>query len=728
MSSSSLYEPEEDNEASDSDIETGNTEFTEPPSSSPPSRRTRLSSPPQLDGRSSSRPAQTRRRVSRMQMLEHLQTSLSKESVEAYSNLLTQTTDDYVESKPDSENYQSTQAGIVSWAPKEKEIFFNVLDRKGKDGIRDIASAIGTKSELEVQEYLRLLHRRLEWQHMKEQHSRAIVLGDVPAAEEVSSECCDVLDEYSKLLVLKEQQDEDVAGRQTHHDLWIIDRDKAELVEELESQDQKSTPSSSVYHTASLLNIPRWIRLSERLFMNFGGTRLEDNWVNIAYAGEAPAITADALAEFYTLTVSVTRRLIQSTLFFAMSRLRNMRDTGNSKAKVVKPRDVRTALDVLQMKRDGFDYWAGVARRCCLDVSDSRHRKGWKSVRLSHDEVEDMLSNRIPIDAESNRSTSRQRSESRMQGNTDGEYTDSDEDNASDSGSEFKPERSPVPSALLSTEVSSDKDELPSDPENQHAEQEDQRASCLGELELWEALHRPAPAFLIPTKEEDRDNKIRKPIGERKTQQELADWRERTLYRNDWEEYGHEVYDIYEEISEKRRKRRRLDESRDSSPVSVDGENNQTDGLRIEPTAGEYDEDVSPSEDDHEDIEMGESTAPGQTATNPQDEEEPEERDSGPEINHAQHKQTALNPNPNQKRMNELDSPSPANTNPGHRSPILTRRRRIQAELKQDEESSSSGSDDDLPAPREYPSSEQDDRDGMPLYSQPMSPADWPSD
>ncbi|KAB8266055.1 hypothetical protein BDV32DRAFT_114975 [Aspergillus pseudonomiae] len=558
---------------------------------------------------------------------------------------------------------------------------------------------------------------------MKEQHSRTIVLGDVPAAEEVSSECCDVLDEYSKLLVLKEQQDEDVAGRETHHDLWIIDRDKAELVEELGSQDQKFSPGSSVYHTTSLLNIPRWIRLSERLFMNFGGARLEDNWVNIAYAGESPAITADALADFYTLTVSVTRRLIQSTLFFAMSRLRNMRETGNSKAKVVKPRDVRTALDVMQMKRDGFDYWTGVARRCCLDVSDSRHRKGWKSVRLSHDDVEDMLSNRIPIDAESNRSTSRQRSESRMQGNTDGEHTGSDEDNASDSESEFKPERSPVPSAPLSAEVSSNEDELPSDSENQHAEQEDQRASYLGELELWKALDRPAPAFLIPIKE-DQDNTIRKPTGERKTQQELTNWRERTLYRSDWEEYGHEVYDIYEEISEKRRKRRRLDDPRDSSPVWVNGENNQTDGLRIEPTAGEYD---SPSED--EDIEMGESTAPGQNATTAQDEEDPtEERDSGPEINNTQRKQTTLSPSTNQKQANELDSPVPANTTPGHRSPILTRRRRIQAELKQDEASSSSSSDDDLPAPREYSSSVQDDRDGMPLYSQPMSPADWPSD
>ncbi|KAE8372176.1 hypothetical protein BDV26DRAFT_274627 [Aspergillus bertholletiae] len=723
MSSSSLYEPEEDDEASDSDIETGNTQFTEPPSS-PPSRRTRLSSPSQLDGKSSSKPAQISRNFSRVQMLERLKSSLSEESVEAYSNLLAQTANDFtsVESKVSGGNYQSTQTGIVSWSPKEKEIFFNLLDRKGKDGIRDIASAIGTKSELEVQEYLRLLHSGLEWQRADRQ-SRTIVLGDVPAADEVSNECCDVLDKYSELLVLKEQQDEDIAGRQRHQDLWIIDRDNAELVEELETQDQKSPANASVYHTSSLFNVPRWVRLSERLFMNFGGARLEDNWVNIAYAGEAPAITADALAEFNTLAVSVTRRLIQSALFFAMSRRRRMRE-GDSKAKVVKAQDVRTALDVLNMKRDGFDYWAGVARRCSLDVSDSRHRKGWKSVRLSHDEVEDMLFNRVPIDAESNRSTSRQRVESRIQGNTDGEYTDSDEDRASDNGSEFNPEHPLVASAPLSQDTPNDEEELLLDSENKHAEQEDQKASCLGELEIWKAMGRPAPNFLVPTKEEDHEDTTL-PIGERTTKQEFADWREKTVYRSDWEEYGHEVYDIYEEISEKRRKRRRLDDSCDPSSLSIDGENNQTDGLEMEPTTSH--EHLDSSEDDHENIKMDVSTAPDQN-TIPQDEDGPSENPyPNPEINNTQHKQTT-NPKSHQKQADESDLLSPESTKPGYRSPILTRRRRIQAEPEQGEESASSGSDDDLPAPREYPSSEQDDIDGMPLYSQPMSPADWPSE
>ncbi|KAE8352171.1 hypothetical protein BDV28DRAFT_135560 [Aspergillus coremiiformis] len=728
MSSSSLYELDEDDEASDSDIEVGNALFRVPHSSLP-SHRIRSPSTPQLDGVLSSKRVQKSKRVSRMQMLERLQTSLSKQSVGAYSDLLVQTANDdaSVESKVGSGKYQSTQAGIVIWTSKEKEIFFNTLDRKGKDGVRDIACAIGSKSELEVREYIRLLHSRLEWQHLVDQHSRTVVLGDVPAAEEISGECCDMLSKYAKLLALQEQQDDDVAGRHKHHDMWIIDREKAQLLEDIESQDENLSSCSSVYHTAGLLNIPKWIRLSERFFMNFGGPRLEDNWVNVAYADESPAMTAEAIEDFYALTISVTRRLIQSALFFAMSRMRNMRETGNTKAKVVKSRDVRAALDVLKMNRDGFDYWVGLARRCNLDVSDFRHRKGWKSVCLSHDEVEDMLSGKTPIDTESNQSTSRQRSESRLRGDTDGDHTDSNE-GGSDSDGESEFEHTPTP--LSSPEVSGDEEEFLSDFEDKHAEQEDQKASCLGELELWKALDRPAPAFLVPMKQESQEDKSRKPVGERKTKQELVDWRERTLYRSNWEEYGHEIHDIYEELSENRRKRRRLDNSRNPSPSVVDDYDEQIDEVNIDSTPDEDEqianEDITPAEDNHEDMGMGDSTIPNQNPTLSRHEDPNfQESDSDPNVNSSQqHDQTKTDPNSNQ----QSNPSSPVNKNNlEYRSPILTRRRRMKAESKQDE-GVSSNSDEDLPALRRYPSSGQDDTDSMPLYSQPMSPADWPSD
>jgi hypothetical protein len=667
--------------------------------------------------------------------------SIGKESVEAYSNLFAQTANNHasVDTKSNGENHQSTQNGIVIWTSREKEILFNILDRKGRNGIPDIARAIGSKSELEVQEHLRLLHRGLEWQHQKDRHSRTVILGDVPAAAEISSECCNMLDEYAKHLALREQQDENVAGRKKHHDMWIIDRETAELVDEqVESQEENLPTSSSVYHTAGLLNIPRWIRLSERLFMNFGGERLDDNWVNVAYADETPSVTADAFADFYALTVSVTRRLVQSALFFAMSRLRNMRETGNHKARVVRSRDIKTALDVLNMKRDGYDYWAGLARRCSLEVSDVRHLKGWKSVHLDHDEVEAMLSGEIPFDTEWVQSTSRQRSESRVGSETDGGHTADTVEYDSDSGSEYEPEHSPIPSTRSSPEVSGGE----GDPEDEHAEQIDQKVSCLEEAELWKALSRPAPAFVIPIKEEGQDNKPRKPIGERKTVQDLVDWREKTLYRSDWEEYGHEVYDIYEEISEERRKRRRLNISGDQPPSSNDGIDNQANEASISSISNKdgqnhHNEDIDPSEGENESMEMDDPSAPDQDPTIHQDEDQGSEVSrSDSRSRNPQHKyQSQSSPKPDQQQTHGSDASSaPASptkeNNIGYRSPILTRRMRIKVDRKKEEEANlSSSSDDDLPrARRRYSSSSEDDRNGMPLHSQPMSPTDWSSD
>ncbi|KAF7592220.1 hypothetical protein BBP40_000491 [Aspergillus hancockii] len=735
MSSSSLYEPEEDDEASDLDVDTGITQAVAPPSSFP---RTRWSSLPGPDRRSTSkRPPKLKRRT-RTQALEELQLSMSKESVEAYSSLFTHTQDDHssIETKTGGENHQSTQSGIVIWTSREKEILFNILDRKGKDGIPDIARAIGSKSELEVQEHLRLLHRGVQWQHQNDRHSRTIILGDVPAATEMSIECCDMLDEYAKHLALREQQDEDVAGRKKHHNMWIIDRDTAKLVnEQIKSQDKNLPSSSSLYHTAGLLNIPNWIQLSEHCFMNFGGDRLEDNWVNMAYANETPSVTADALADFYALTVSVTRRLIRSALFFAMSRLRNMRETGNPKAKVVRSRDVKTALDVLGMKRDRYDYWVGLARRCRLEVSDFRHRKGWKSIHLDHDEVEAILSGEMPFDTESNRSTSRQRSESSGGSETEGEYTAVNSEY--DSGSELKPESSPGSSTLSSPEVSDNEEEYSIDLEDAHAEQLDQKSSCLDEAEVWKALGQPAPASVVPVTEEDKVNQLSRPVGERKTAQDLVDWRGRTIYRSDWEEYGHEVYDIYEEISEQRRKRRRFNISRDQSPSSNDGIVNQSNEVIIDPIFNKVgqnpDDEIHPSEDNHEGMEMDDPSAPDQDSAVPQNEDHGSETsgsDSQPKS--MQHKQQPqCNPISGQKQTNGSDASSapasPTKNNIGYRSPILARRRRIKVDPKQeDEEANSSSSDDDLSLARRKrdSSSSEDDKNGMPLHSQPMSPTD----
>ncbi|RHZ65948.1 uncharacterized protein CDV56_104353 [Aspergillus thermomutatus] len=576
MSSSSVYEPDDDEEASDSDIESRypDTKFA---ASSPPIQDFERLNSAESEDPDTPEVIPRATKGTRAQILDTLRTSLGIGCVDAYTAEFAEAVNDTVPSNVGSENYNATQNGVAIWTSEEKEILFSMLDRKGKNGAAEIAQAISSKSELEVQEHLKLLHRGLERQHLRDPHSRTIVLGEVPAALEISHECCKALDDYAELLALEEQRAEDVAGRKLHQKVWIVDREIAEMVEkQLEERDETPLPGSSVYVTAEFFNLNKWIRLSERFFMNAGGPRLEDNWLNVACADETPSITADALADFYALAISVTRRLVHSTLFFAMSRLRNMRETGNRKARIVRSRDVKTALNVLNMPQDRFDFWVGLARRCSLQVADLRHKKGWHSELLDYDEVEDILSGKVPVDASLDaRSASRRRSESRAP-----HVTIEDDENESDVYSSA--------SSVLSSPETTPIDEPSVHFEDEHAEEIDQVNNASEEMRLWRLMGQPVPSGVSSlASNTEQGSKLRKPIGERKTKEDLVDWRDRTLYRSDWEEYGHDIHDLYEDLSENRRKRRRIERRTvtQESPVSIAsdrdhemGDNNDSQG------------------------------------------------------------------------------------------------------------------------------------------------------
>ncbi|PYI27431.1 hypothetical protein BP00DRAFT_429338 [Aspergillus indologenus CBS 114.80] len=551
----------------------------------------------------------TRKSTTRASALENLQSALPRNAVDIYADVLRQITDDDTPdlADPDAEKYNSTQNGVVVWNPQEKGVLYRILDRKGREGIREAARRLGSKSEIEVQEHLRLLQNGLQKRHMKQSHSRTIILADVPAATEISNQCHRTLDQYAELLRLEEQQDEVVAGRLQHHDFWVIDHEKAleldrraktekadrraraedpdhriaedentanqkaeitngrgsedlgtgTLDEQPHSPDKDVHDRSSVHLTASLFKMENWVHLSERFFMNSGGTRLDDNWRSLSFADETPSLTADAFADFYALAVSLTRRLVQSSLFFADARLRKSQDDGRERAREVRTRDIRTALDVLNMKRDSSEFWVGLARRLSLDVVDNRHVKDWKSIRMDYDEVEDILSGKLPLPSQSDsiaRSISRGR---------DGIQVVDDQD--SDGGDDIEPPLSGQPILRECLEESL------VDSEDEYAEQVDREASRAEESNLWELVGRsPPPTSLYGHAETDglgeRDSRQMKPeprkrpIGQRKSMDDLFDWRDRLHYRSEWEEYGHDAFDLQDEILENRNKRRCLEQ------------------------------------------------------------------------------------------------------------------------------------------------------------------------
>lgn len=485
-------------------------------------------------------------RGTRSQALKSLRASLSDSSIESYRQFLHQTFKDKSDSREDK--FNTTQNGVVAWTPQEKRILFDVLDKKGRDGIREIAASIGSKSELEILEYIRLLQKGVRRQHFNDTHSRTAILGEIPAAPEIGEECCHSLDGYAEFLCLEEQREEDSAGKEKHKDLWIINKEVAERLEagnaDHESNmnvsetdqdlaidvnklsDEKFTPKLNVNSAAAFFKITKWILLSERFFMNFGGQRLEDNWVNVAFKGETPSMTADVLTEFYEIALAVTRHLIHATHFFASSRVLKSGKASRPSATVVRSFDVRRAARTLKMKTESSEFWVGLARRCSLDVEDRRHRKGWNPIPLDHDEVESLLSQKeLPQEPYGRVS----RNSSSIPGK--------DLDNiANDLSSEFVDEES-------------------SDPEDEHAEALDKQHNSAEELICWTTMGQSPPE--IPESEFPSNQIPTRPSGKRKTTEELADWRDRTLYRSEWEEYGYETEKIDSEL-ENRQKRRRL--------------------------------------------------------------------------------------------------------------------------------------------------------------------------
>ncbi|KAL2847431.1 hypothetical protein BJY01DRAFT_212528 [Aspergillus pseudoustus] len=476
--------------------------------------------------------------------LQALHSTLSPGSIVAYKALFEQQN----EPNTGTDKFTTTQDGIVIWTAEEKELLYQALDRKGKDEIQDIAAAIGTKSELEVQEYLRLLRKGVRRQHFNDATPRTAILGDIPAATEISDECSGLLEQHAELSCLTEQAEENVEGKLRYGRQWIVDQQTAEQLEAIfgtgneesavlaqarASEPQNGTESSSTLNApAELFNMTKWILLSDRLFMNFGGSRLEDNWANVAFENETPSITADAFTIFYDIALTVTRRLIHATHLFATSRVQRSGNFNRPTARVASSSDVRRAALTLNLKTDSSEFWIGLARRCSLNVVDERHKRGWNPVSLDHDEVENLLSRReLPKEP-------------------------------------YKPD---IPGLVSRRRSSSAATEMsidslgPESSEDEHADAVDRQNSAVDELLCWTVLGKSPPETL-ETRLSHKQTPPR-PVGKRKTMEELVNWRERTLYRDEWEEFGYETEYLGRDLNG-RRKRPRLTTLSPSPPRS----------------------------------------------------------------------------------------------------------------------------------------------------------------
>lgn len=300
-----------------------------------------------------------------------------------YLTLLNKDIDDAKEriiADPEHSGLSTAQLGMVTWTSTEKRLFFDALARLGKTDLPGISSRIETKSVAEVAQYIRLLEEGTRTRTTKTRD--AVIPAEIPAAAEISPQCSLALDAAADELSLRQQRYEEKREQQKWEEFpWNMTREAAIEIEDRPEERREAF--------ANLFNVPSWLRLSDRVFMN--ASFAENNWRYVDE--EPPSVRSTAFVDFHNLAVSVTRRIVSTTLFFAASRIEAKAGADSRTRSLVKRRDVVAAVESLGMARDSEDFWAKCARRLKLDVYDDDEPVSDEDgpSLLSFDEVEDRL-------------------------------------------------------------------------------------------------------------------------------------------------------------------------------------------------------------------------------------------------------------------------------------------------------------------------------------------------
>jgi RNA polymerase I-specific transcription initiation factor RRN5 len=316
---------------------------------------------------------------------------------------------------------QPSQIGVSFWTTKEKHNLFTVIQSHNPGDLAALSESIGTKAEPEIKAYILLLQEGVR--ELDAKATQQFGPADVPAAIETS---CDLLGAEENLAAVVEGRTkavEEAREKQKWGEKsWLIDEDAATAIEnrygspdEGNIQDgateanhaKADRTDSDLLSSEQLLKASSLLQLSRSLFMN--STNPEMNWHTISEEEEShrrPAIRRTAFDDFHNLVVSLTRRLMQASLFQAMSRLRASSDP--RLLPHVNGFDVIAARETMGLKTNRPEYWAAAVKRCGVEVySDSKKwrdqegRKGTKNgVKLSEDELRAELGVLLPDEAE----------------------------------------------------------------------------------------------------------------------------------------------------------------------------------------------------------------------------------------------------------------------------------------------------------------------------------------
>ena len=420
----------------------------------------------------------------------------------------------------------TSHLGITKWTSSEKAKLFRTLACKGRDDLPSISTAIGTKSELEVRAFLLQLDEASTNQQVYAPEESLLDQSEIPAASEISPECEAALDDAADALAMLQYKEDVKAEKKKHGEHYRLTAKIAEKIhKQLVDNPNGEKEVSEVVPAATLLNLKNFLTLMNRFFMNSFDTNY--NYRTYEERREHISIFHTAFSDFHNLVVSITRRLVLSALFLAISR---RRATEQSKPrKRVKRIDVKAAFDVLDMKTDAHKYWVSLARRCKLHVTENH-----TSDRLKWNVVEDILDRSRNRKGRYPNKRWLKLCQAAMPLNESGDASDStstaSESTSSDSSSDdksYEVEDKSLNHHSPNTENQQDQEEE----EDAYISALDHEASLRDEKHLWECLGRDPPSVIIP---EYVDIPF-KPKLEPKPLEDIGDWRTSTPYAAEWE-------------------------------------------------------------------------------------------------------------------------------------------------------------------------------------------------
>ncbi|KAF4587464.1 Homeodomain-like protein [Ophiocordyceps camponoti-floridani] len=382
-----------------------------------------------------------------------------------------------------------SQVGLIVWSPEEKHRFFEAVTRLGRHDLPGIASRVRTKSLVEIRQYLLYL-QEADIIRRKPGQDTFVEFAEYPAAVELSQQCCHALEEAADAVALVEIQDEAKKEVGKWGDCWDLTPEVAAKLKEIRD--------TVVDHPfAQLFHVDRWLKVSERIFMN--SSVHSDNWYFVD--DNPPSIWATALQDFHKLAVSLTRRLVQTALFFSMMRIRKKKRRHPDTQPLVRRIDVARAIRSFDLAPNSRRFWRKSARRLRLHVYREPPRPGDDTKEpMSYEEVEAELAGkdkkkrkrRVPIVAQPSIEMA-ESSESE-----DEEKPPFDDE----SSSTIKPAKTPPRRRSTTPNKStrrSPQPRLTTDTQrDEQAEAWDAHASHAAELDLWALLRRKPPKDLPP--------------------------------------------------------------------------------------------------------------------------------------------------------------------------------------------------------------------------------------